>query len=86
VQHLKERLTPEDLAAAKAAASIMAMNNIYYRFLHMVEDDDVTALPAKLRMQVIGKPGIDRVTFEVLCLAESAIAGCQNCIKSHDSR
>ena len=81
----RESLTPEDLAAAKAAASIMAMNNVYYRFLHMVEDDDVTALPAKLRMQVIGKPGIDKVTFEVFCLAVSAIAGCQNCIKSHAS-
>jgi alkyl hydroperoxide reductase subunit D len=78
-------LANEDIAAAKAAASIMAMNNVYYRFLHMVEDGEVSTLPAKLRMQVIGKPGIDKVTFEVLCLAVSAIAGCQNCIKSHAS-
>jgi alkyl hydroperoxide reductase subunit D len=79
----KDALSAEEVAAAKAAASIMAMNNVYYRFLHMLEDDETGKLPAKLRMQVIGKPGIDKTTFEVYCLAVSAIAGCQNCIKSH---
>lgn len=79
----KDTLSAEEVAAAKAAASIMAMNNVYYRFLHMLEDEEVGKLPAKLRMQVIGKPGIDKATFEVYCLAVSAIAGCQNCIKSH---
>src|SRR5271165_5800268 len=28
-------LTPEALEAAKAAAAIMGMNNVYYRFLHL---------------------------------------------------
>lgn len=79
----KESLTVEEVAAAKAAASIMAMNNVYYRFIHMLEDEEVGKLPAKLRMQVIGKPGIDKTTFEIYCLAVSAIAGCQNCVKSH---
>jgi len=79
----KVGLSNDEVAAAKAAASIMAMNNVYYRFLHMLEDDEVGKLPAKLRMQVIGKPGIDKTTFEIYCLAVSAIAGCQNCIKSH---
>lgn len=79
----KDTLSAEEVAAAKAAASIMAMNNVYYRFLHMLEDEEVGKLPTKLRMQVIGKPGVDKTTFEVYCLAVSAIAGCQNCIKSH---
>jgi alkyl hydroperoxide reductase subunit D len=79
----KDSISAEEVAAAKAAASIMAMNNIYYRFLHMLEDEEVGKLPAKLRMQVIGKPGIDKTTFEIYCLAVSAIAGCQNCVKSH---
>lgn len=76
-------LTHEVTAAAKAAASIMAMNNIYYRFMHLAEDDDLTKLPAKLRMQIIGKPPIDKPSFEIMCLAVSAIAGCGNCIKAH---
>lgn len=79
----KDTLSAEETAAAKSAASIMAMNNVYYRFIHMLEDEDVGELPAKLRMQVIGKPGVDKTTFELYCLAVSAIAGCQNCVKSH---
>lgn len=73
----------EDVVAAKAAASIMAMNNIYYRFLHLAEDAELAKLPAKLRMQVIGKPPIDKSSFEIMCLAVSILAGCGNCIKAH---
>ena len=76
-------LTPESITAAKAAASIMAMNNIYYRFTHLAEDDDLAKMPAKLRMQVIGKPPIDKPSFELMCLAVSVLAGCGNCIKAH---
>jgi alkyl hydroperoxide reductase subunit D len=71
------------LQAAKSAAAIMAMNNIYYRFLHIAEDDEFSKLPAKLRMNVIGKPGIDKVTFELMSLAVSAIEGCGKCVKAH---
>ncbi len=76
-------LPAEDFLAAKSAASIMAMNNIYYRFTHLVEDEEVSKLPARLRMQVIGKPGIDKATFELFCMAISAINGCGMCMKSH---
>lgn len=71
------------LQAAKAASSIMAMNNVYYRFLHLAEDPEFSKLPAKLRMNVIGKPGIDKVDFELMSLAVSAIEGCGMCIKAH---
>lgn len=71
------------LHAAKAAAAIMAMNNVYYRFLHLAEDGEFSKMPAKLRMNVIGKPGIDKVTFELMSLAVSAIEGCGKCIQAH---
>jgi alkyl hydroperoxide reductase subunit D len=71
------------LLAAKSAATIMAMNNVYYRFLHLAEDGDFSKMPAKLRMNVIGKPGIDKVTFELMSLAVSAIEGCGMCVKAH---
>ena len=32
-------LTPEALEAAKSAAAIMGMNNIYYRFLHLSSNE-----------------------------------------------
>lgn len=78
-----QSLSKEDIAGAKAAASIMGMNNIYYRFMHLAEDEELSKLPAKLRMQVIGKPPVDKQTFELMCLGVSALAGCGNCIKSH---
>jgi len=76
-------LGAEDLAGAKAAASIMAMNNVYYRFLHLADDQELATTPAKLRMQVIGKPPVDKVSFEIMCLAVSALSGCGSCIKAH---
>jgi alkyl hydroperoxide reductase subunit D len=80
------RLTPEAAAAARGAASIMAMNNIYYRFQHVMGDDSAYAqFPARLRMQIIGKPGVDHVDFELWCLAASVITGCENCVRAHES-
>lgn len=71
--------------AATAAATIMAMNNVYYRFVHfMGEGSDYGTMPARLRMQVIGKPGIDALDFELACLAVSAIGGCEKCVVSHE--
>jgi alkyl hydroperoxide reductase subunit D len=79
-----DKLTPEALNAARAAATVMAMNNIYYRFTHLASRPDYRTLPAKLRMNVIGSPGIDKADFELYCLAVSAINGCGACIDSHE--
>jgi alkyl hydroperoxide reductase subunit D len=78
------KLTPEAMNAAKAAASVMAMNNIYYRFTHLASRAEYRTMPAKLRMNVIGAPGIDKADFELFCLAVSAINGCGMCIDAHD--
>ena len=72
------------VSAAHAAAAIMAMNNVYYRFLHLVEDEEYGKLPARLRMSVIGSPGIAKADFELLALAVSAINGCGSCVASHE--
>jgi alkyl hydroperoxide reductase subunit D len=78
-------LSPEALAGARGAASIMGMNNIYYRFLHMMGDGtEYAQMPARLRMQIIGKPGVDPLDFELWCLAASAITGCEMCVRAHE--
>jgi len=74
------------LNAARTAAAIMGMNNVYYRFLHLVEDADYQRLPARLRMNALGTPGIDRRDFELLALAVSAINACGMCIGSHERK
>jgi alkyl hydroperoxide reductase subunit D len=78
------KLSPEALTAAKAAAAIMAMNNIYYRFVHLSSAADYKTLPAKLRMNVIAKPGVEKADFELWSLAVSAINGCGMCIDAHE--
>src|SRR5262245_65226767 len=75
VAEFAPKLTPEALTAAKAAASIMAMNNIYYRFTHLASSPDYRTMPAKLRMNVIAKPGVDKADFELWSLTVSAING-----------
>jgi lipoyl-dependent peroxiredoxin subunit D len=78
------KLAAPALAAAKAAAAIMGMNNIYYRFTHLVSSADYRSMPAKLRMNVIGNPGVDRLDFELWSLAVSAINGCGMCLDAHE--
>jgi lipoyl-dependent peroxiredoxin subunit D len=74
----------EELAGARAAAAIMGMNNIYYRFLHLVGDEEYSTLRAGLRMNVMANPGGDKIDFELASLAVSAINGCGKCLESHE--
>jgi alkyl hydroperoxide reductase subunit D len=78
------RMDPAALQAAKAAAAIMGMNNVYYRFTHLVSAEDYKTLPTKLRMNVMARPGVDKVDFELWSLAVSAINGCGMCMDSHE--
>lgn len=70
--------------AARSAASVMAMNNVYYRFTHFMGGTDYERMPARLRMQSIGNPGVDKLAFELWCLAVSAINGCEACVRAHE--
>lgn len=87
IEALQEEVSPTlseaDIHAAKAAATIMGMNNVYYRFIHLVSDKEYQSMPAGLRMNVIANPGVDKVDFELMSLAVSAINGCGMCIDAH---
>jgi len=78
------KLSPEAADAARAAAAVMAMNNVYYRFVHLSSNPEYATLPARLRMNVIGSPGIEKDDFELFSLAVSAMNGCGMCIDSHE--
>ena len=77
-------LSEEEIKAAKAASTIMAMNNIYYRFCHFSSDKEYLQIPAKLRMNIISNPGCSKTDFELYSIAVSAINGCGLCIDSHE--
>lgn len=79
------RMTPAGLAAAKTAAALMGMNNIYYRATHLISARDYAALPAKLRMNAIASPGVPKADFELWSLTVSAVNGCGACLDAHEA-
>ena len=79
-----KHLTPTALESAKAAAAIMGMNNVFYRFHHLSSNEKYSTMPARLRMNVIRTHGTDPVDFELWSLAVSAVNGCGKCVDSHE--
>ena len=71
--------------AAKTAAAIMGMNNVYFRALHLMRNTEYLALPARLRMNILTHPGVEKADFELWSLAVSAINGCGACLDSHEA-
>ena len=78
------KLSNEVANAARGAAALMAMNNVYYRFVHLVANPEYGTMPAKLRMNLIGSHGISKEDFELFSIAVSAMNGCGSCIDSHE--
>lgn len=69
---------------ALAAAALMGMTNVFYRFRHLVGKEGYAQLPARLRMNRIAKPAADKLDFELFCLAVSAVNACEACVRSHE--
>lgn len=70
--------------AAKTAASLMGMNNMYYPFVEMCADPDLKGLPPGLRMNAYANHGgVTKKQFEMYALAASIIGKCHFCIKNH---
>ena len=78
-------LSEEAKNAAKSASTIMAMNNVYYRSLHLISNGEYKTLPARLRMNVLANPGVDKVDFELWSTAVSAVNGCGMCLDAHEA-
>ena len=79
-------LSEGDVSAIKTAVSLMGMNNVYYRAIHLAEDPELSERPARLRMTMMQKSGAPQKDFELYSLAVSAISGCGMCIKSHTAQ
>ena len=85
IEAAQSEVSAEVIDDALAAAALMAMNNVYYRFRHLVGKSSYNQMPARLRMQRIAKPATNKADFELFCLAVSAINGCEACIRSHEA-
>ncbi len=91
---LQQRELVEALAAAasapliddaKAAAAIMAMNTVYYRFRHMTGNDKLKQMAPRLRMNRMSQPATDKATFELMAMGIAALEGCQMCLSAHEA-
>lgn len=79
----KQKFEVKYIDAIKAAAILMGMNNVYYRYTHSISNEQIQNLPAKLRMNVMMNHGIEKTDFELFSLAVSAINGCGMCMDAH---
>lgn len=80
-----DKVSPEARNAAKAAAAIMSMNNVYYRSVHLLTNEEYRTLRTGLRMNIIANPGVDKGDFELWSLAVSAVNGCGMCLDAHEA-
>src|ERR1700712_2468290 len=76
--------TAADVAEAAACASLLASNNIFYRFRHFTQKEKYTQIPARIRMTVMMKPVTGKEFFELMSLAISAVNGCELCVNAHE--
>lgn len=82
----RKHLSEEAYTAAKAAAAVMAMTNVFYRTRHLLSDPEYGRLRAGLRMNALGDPGVAREDFELWSLAVSAVNGCGQCLDAHEQQ
>lgn len=80
-----DKLSEGHVEDAMAAAALMGMTNVFYRFRHLVGKPSYKDKPPRLRMNAMGSPKTDKRTFELLCLAVSIVGGCEDCVASHES-
>ncbi|MDF3077233.1 MAG: alkylhydroperoxidase [Sphingobacteriaceae bacterium] len=76
--------TAEEISEAAACASLLASNNVFYRFRHFTQKEKYTQIPARIRMQIMAKPVTGKEFFELASLAVSAVNGCEMCVNAHE--
>ena len=84
LQDAGENLDEAVIDDAQAAAALMAMNNVFYRFRHIIGKPSYSTVPARLRMNRIAQPKTSKPEFELMCLAVSAVNNCEACVRSHE--
>jgi len=84
IEEASKHLDETAMFAAKGAAAVMGMNNVFFRFRHLSSNERYAEMPARLRMQMVARHGSDPVDFELWCLAVSAINACGTCVDAHE--
>jgi alkyl hydroperoxide reductase subunit D len=81
---LDKGATAEEIAEAAGCASLLALNNVFYRFRHFTGKEKYTQIPARVRMQLMSSPVTGKEFFELMSIAVSAVNGCEMCVNAHE--
>lgn len=79
------RLSASAMRAAKSAATVMAMNTVYYGAIALLENHDYRAQPPRLSMIALSHTEVDKLDFELWAFAVSAISNCAACLNVHEA-
>ena len=83
---MEQLFSEQELNGIKTAVSLMGMNNVYYRTMHLIEDESLSKRPAGLRMTMMNSQALPQKDFEMFSLVVSCLSGCGLCIKSHSEK
>jgi len=81
---LSKEATEAEIGEAVGCASLLALNNVFYRFRHFTGKEKYTQIPARVRMQLMSSPVTGKEFFELMSLAVSAVNGCEMCVNAHE--
>lgn len=76
--------TLEEQNEAISCASLLAGNNVFYRFRHFQQKESYNTMQAKIKMNIMMKPVLGKEFFELMSLAISAVNGCEMCVNAHE--
>jgi len=78
--------TPAEVAETIACASLLATNNVFYRYKHFIKssNEKYQNMPAKIKMNIMMNPVLGKEFFELMSLAVSAVNGCESCVNNHE--
>jgi alkyl hydroperoxide reductase subunit D len=74
----------EEQNEAISCASLLAGNNVFYRFRHFQQKESYNTMQAKIKMNIMMKPVLGKEFFELISLAVSAVNGCEMCVNAHE--
>ncbi len=74
-----------EMAEAVSCASLLGINNVFYRFKHFADKESYNKMPARIKMNIMMTPVLGKEFFELLSIAISAVNGCENCVKAHEA-
>jgi alkyl hydroperoxide reductase subunit D len=77
--------TDAEIAEIHACASLLSVNNVFYRFRHFIKKDSYQTMPAGIKMTIMMNPVLGKEFFELVSLAVSAVNGCEMCVTSHEA-